>query len=193
MFPAGGKSSPARLLRAPRPLRLEKYLQTSLTPPPPDRSASPTDRQAPPEFLPQSRRSRLRRHQRNCGSASATLTDRLGSGFATPTWVSPSFALRAVTRAIPLPRGLTSSRSLGFRNPPLILSARRKLWLDKVLGDGSRSAQAPACVLPKQVLECLGEAFWWSPFSKRFLQLLTGTALERLGQGCIRNNPGHLT
>jgi hypothetical protein len=83
----------------------------------------------PPEFLPQSRRSRLRRHQQNRGRASSTLTNRLGSGFATPTRVSPSFALRAATRAIPLPRGLTSSRSLGLRDPPFNLSARRRCRL----------------------------------------------------------------
>lgn len=123
----------------------------------------------PPEFLPQSRRSRLRRHQRNRGKGISTLTNRLGSGCATTTRVSPSFAPWAATRVIPLPRGLTSCRSLGIRNPPFNLSARRRCRLKNAVGVGSRSAQAPACVLPKQVLECLGEAFWGSPFSKRFL------------------------
>jgi hypothetical protein len=46
------------------------------------------------------------------------LTDRLASGFATTTRVSPSFALRAATRVMPHPRGLSCLRSRGLRNPP---------------------------------------------------------------------------
>ena len=124
---------------------------------------------APPEFLPQSRRSRLRRHQRTPREGDfPLLTNRLASGFATTTRVSPSFALRAATRVIPLPRGLTSSRSLGIRNPPFNLSARRKCGCRMRLEMGPE-LQAARGVLPKQKFwKALGRLSRSSPSQSTF-------------------------
>ena len=93
---------------------------------PANRPASPTDRQAPPDSCRNPADHVSDVINGTAGRGFPFLTDRFGSGCATTTRVSPSFALRAATRVIPLPRGLTSCRSLGIRNPPFKLSARRR-------------------------------------------------------------------
>jgi hypothetical protein len=147
---------------------------------PADRPASPTDRQAPPNSCHSPADHVSDVINGTAGRGFPFLTDRFGSGCATTTRVSPSFALRAATRVIPLPRGLTSCRSLGIRNPPFksISAAERSVvecaWRWVPLRPGPRLRPS------KSSFGMPWGGFLGEPLLKSLSSTLAGTALVGL-------------
>jgi len=157
--------------RCPHSTREEPSSPDPSSTTPADRPAAPTDRQPPPEFLPQPHRSRLRRHRRSSGKANSTLTNQLASCVATPTRVSPTFDLRSAKPGDPSPTWSYLQPLTRPPDPPHNLSERRGKKVAGPLGDGSRDLGRPRRPSKTIALEGLGEAFTDLPFSKRCLHL----------------------